>query len=222
MSLLCIMSLVFPSDAVYFGYAPGDVCTHGEAGQKRVALTFDDGPHKEFTPLVLDVLKEENVKATFFIVGKNAEQYPDIIDRILAEGCELGNHTYEHTYLKGLDKSTQTREIDLCDDELFYHSEYCTHLLRPPGGLYDDSVIEICAKRDYKIIIWSIDTRDWTGASEIEIENEVMSNIDDGAIVLMHDFNRPGSHTVEALKKIIPEIKQLGYSFVTVSELLEQ
>lgn len=229
LSLTCaIINVISPIKAVKTNIelkeneakSTGEIFTHGEAGQRRVALTFDDGPHKEFTPEILDILKRENICATFFVVGQNAENMPDMIDRLMDEGHEIGNHTYEHTFLKGLDKERQTREIDLCDDELFYHSEYCTHLLRPPGGLYDDNVIDICAERGYSIVIWSIDTRDWTGASTQKIIDTVMDNLEDGSIILLHDFNRPGSHTVEAVSQLIPEIKKLGYSFVTVSELI--
>lgn len=199
---------------------PVEIYAHGEAGQRRVALTFDDGPHEVFTPHILDILEKEEVNATFFVVGKNAETYPELIDRIIDDGHEIGNHTFEHTYLKGLDRTRQTREIELCDDELFYHSEYNSHLLRPPGGLYDDNVLDICAERGYAIVIWSIDTRDWAGTSAEEIAKTVLDNIEDGAIILMHDYNRRGSHTVEAVSYLVPEIKKLGYSFVTVSELI--
>lgn len=209
--------------------ASGAVCEvycHGESRaaevsrKPRVALTFDDGPHGVFTPQVLDLLKKYNVRATFFVVGENVGQYPDILERTLREGHEIGNHTYAHEYLKGKPRDKQAREIDLCDYEIYDHSEYCAHLLRPPGGLYDDNVMKICAERGYTMIIWSVDTRDWTGASAREIEQSVFAGLEDGAIILMHDFNRPDSHTVEALASIIPKIQDLGYEFVTVSQLI--
>lgn len=201
-----------------------EVYNHGENREStrapRVALTFDDGPHKVFTPQILDLLRENGIRATFFMVGENISANPDLLERTLREGHEVGNHTYAHAYLKGKPKDTQVREIDLCDYEIFDHSEYCTHLLRPPGGLYDDNVLEICAERGYSVIIWSVDTRDWTGAPAGEIEQTVLAGLEDGAIILMHDFNRPDSHTVEALRDLIPRIRRLGYEFVTVSELI--
>lgn len=217
------LALSFPAEAEASARCC-DVYNHGECStvpdRPRIALTFDDGPHGTFTPQILDILAQNNVKATFFVVGENAAAHPEILERTLAEGHEIGNHTYAHEYLKGKPRGTQCREIDLCDYEIFDHSEYCSHLLRPPGGLYDENVKDLCAEKGYSIIIWSVDTRDWTGASAADIEKCVLDGLEDGAIVLMHDFNRPDSHTVEALRDLIPEIRRLGYDFVTVSELI--
>ena len=205
---------------------PAGVYRCGSAGSEcgegpRVALTFDDGPHPVFTPQILDLLAENGIHATFFVVGENVRAHPELLERTLKEGHEIGNHTYDHAYLKGKARDTQEREIDLCDYEIFDHSEYCAHLLRPPGGLFDDNVVEICSERGYKIIIWSIDTRDWTGVGADTIVRTVMDGLEDGAIILMHDFNRTDSHTVEALRALIPRIRDAGYEFVTVSEILE-
>lgn len=185
-----------------------------------IALTFDDGPHAEKTPVILDILNEYQIKATFFVVGENALQNEEIVERIYREGHEIGNHTLTHKYLYGEGRRVVEREIDLCDDIIFNHSEYNSILFRPPGGLYDDDLQAVCFERGYSVVLWSIDTRDWSGRSAIDICKEVYNNIEDGSIILMHDYVCGESHTAEALKILIPKLKELGYHFATVSELI--
>ena len=196
------------------------VYTKGDTEDHKIALTFDDGPHNLKTPAILDVLKENNVKATFFVVGENAKGNEDIISRIIEEGHEVGNHTFGHKYLFKVDRCIIEREIDLCDDEIFNHSEYSARLFRPPGGIYDDLLAVICNERGYDMVLWSIDTRDWAGTCAQDIENEIIENVEDGAIILMHDYICGESYTEVALMSVIPKLKELGYSFVTVSELI--
>jgi peptidoglycan/xylan/chitin deacetylase (PgdA/CDA1 family) len=203
--------------------APVNSCpifSRADTNEHLIALTFDDGPHDTNTERVLDLLSQEEIKATFFVVGENAQSHPEIIERIIEEGHELGNHTYKHTYLGGKNKHLIEREIDLCDDAIFNHCEYSSKLLRPPGGIYDPIVSSVCAERGYTMVLWSIDTRDWSGADAKSIEMTIMDNIEDGAIILCHDFTSFKSNTVEALRVVIPKLKKLGYRFVTVSELI--
>lgn len=197
------------------------VYTMGETDEHMIALTFDDGPHPELTPEILDVLKANNINATFFIVGENARVNHDLIERIISDGHEIGNHTFGHKYLFGEGRVDMEREIDLCDDEIFNHSEYNSILFRPPGGLYDATLKAVCAERGYSMVLWSIDTKDWAGTSAYDIEKEILNNVGDGAIILMHDYVCGESHTAEALRNVIPKLKELGYRFVTVSELIE-
>ena len=112
------------------------------------------------------------------------------------------------------------REIDLCDDEIFNHSEYSSVLFRPPGGIYDATLASVCKDRGYSMVLWSIDTRDWDGRKAADIENEILANVSDGSIILMHDYVCGESYTAEALRSVIPKLKELGYCFVTVSELI--
>ncbi len=196
------------------------VYTMGNTEEHKIALTFDDGPHSEKTPLILDVLRDNNVKATFFIVGENVSGNEEIVERIISEGHEIGNHTFRHKYLFKVDRRVMELEIDLCDDEIFNYSEYNATLFRPPGGIYNDVLSSVCNERGYDMVLWSIDTRDWAGTSAENIEKEIMSNVKDGAIILMHDYVCCESHTDAALKSVIPKLKELGYSFVTVSELI--
>ncbi len=219
-ALALIMLLALPLKA-FASESNCPVFTAGKTEEHLIALTFDDGPHAEKTPEILDILKEHEISATFFIVGENADINEDIVERIINEGHEIGNHTFGHEYLGGKPRRVMEREIDLCDDVIFNHSEYNTILFRPPGGIYDATLTSVCAERGYSVVLWSIDTRDWTGAPAYLIENEVMKYADDGAIVLMHDYVCGESHTAEALRSFIPKLKKLGYRFVTVSELIE-
>ncbi len=219
-SLVIIKVLSIDCYASEEGIANCPVYTIGEPSGHYIALTFDDGPHPTKTGEILDILNENEINATFFVVGENASQNEELVERIIKEGHEIGNHTFFHKYLGGKGRSVMEREIDLCDDVIFNHSEYSSHLFRPPGGLYDDTLTSVCAERGYSVVLWSIDTRDWAGTSAREICNEIYEYVEDGSIILMHDYICGESHTAEALREVIPKLKKLGYRFVTVSELI--
>ena len=220
LSILSLFILSFGEKEKYDVNCP--VYTSGSDSKHAIALTFDDGPHAQKTSEILDILKEYDVKATFFVVGENVKLNSEIFERIIEERHEVGNHTFGHKYLFGHknSKSDMEREIDLCDDEIFNHSEYSSVLFRPPGGIYDGTLTSVCGERGYSMVLWSIDTRDWEGRTVNEIENEILCNISDGAIILMHDYVSGKSYTAEALRSVIPKLKELGYCFVTVSELI--
>lgn len=220
LTLLSLFMASFGERTEYESNCP--VYTSGSDSKHSIALTFDDGPHPEKTPEILDVLKEYDVKATFFVVGENVKANSDLFERIIIDGHEIGNHTFRHKYLfkhKNTRRDME-REIDLCDDEIFNHSEYSSVLFRPPGGIYDATLTSVCGERGYSIVLWSIDTRDWEGRDAFEIEKEILNNVCDGSIILMHDYVCGESYTAEALKSVIPKLKKLGYCFVTVSELI--
>ena len=195
------------------------VFSHGQPGSGRIALTFDDGPNPHLTPEILDILGENNIKGTFFVVGKNAEAYPALIDREIAAGHEIGNHTYSHKYLGKAGTQLTEDEITACDSRLFEHGEYCTRVFRPPGGIMNDDILRVCRTLGYSVVLWSVDTRYWSGRSAAEIESEILGHVTDGAVILMHDGVR--GHTAEALRAVIPELRRRGYEFVTVSELIK-
>ena len=217
--------VVFLNYFSIFSYATEDrvrvIYSSANENEKRIAITFDDGPHPYYTPKVLDILKREGILATFFVVGENVRSYPELVDRAISEGHEIGNHTNHHTFLSGLSNDEVRQAIDGCDDEIYHHDEYSTRLLRPPGGNYDSNVLRVCASRGYSVVLWSIDTRDWAGTSASDMEKNVLENIKDGDIILMHDYIGKRSHTLEALERIIPKLKVRGYRFVTVSELID-
>lgn len=195
----------------------GDV--YRGSGEKVVALTFDDGPDETKTDAILDVLARHGVKATFFMIGKNTELYPDVASRVISEGHEVGNHTYSHEFLSGMSVDEIKCEFALASEAIFSASEYKSHFLCPPGGIYDEKVIFAAKSDDLVIAMWTIDTLDWCHRSASEIANEVLTNVHGGDVILMHDYVWGESHTAEALETIIPALKERGYEFVTLSDM---
>lgn len=188
------------------------------AGMK-LALTFDDGPDPENTPKILDFLAEYNIPATFFVVGENAEIYPELIQRELAEGHEVGNHTFTHADLSKLNYRQQCDEVIFAENVLFEQNEHRTSLLRPPGGLYNRNTFRMAQRFDYTVILWSLDTRDWAHTPSDQIAEKVLTEVKDGDVILFHDYISGESPTLDALEKTVPELLSRGYEFVTVSEL---
>ena len=188
--------------------------------EKIVAITFDDGPHPRYTAKILDILAEYDAKATFFVIGKNLELYGDLTRRAAEEGHEIGNHTYTHSSLLPLDRASLEREI--CEGEGL--REDCIGrrptVFRPPGGMSSPLVERVVEENGNKIILWNIDTRDWSGRSDEEIIECVMRDTVPGSIILFHDYAVQSSATVDALKEILPRLSAAGYRFVTVTELL--
>lgn len=196
----------------------------GPASPKRVALTFDDGPDPRYTESVLDILKEYNVPATFFLLGSRAAAYPDIVRRINNEGHIIGNHTYFHPNLvEEADLQTLEREVTRTEDVLNGIIGYRTKLFRPPYGFLYNELVEKLAEMQYLVIGWSVDSLDWQEEAPEIIATRVLETVQPGAIILMHDgadWDGNRTPTIEALRQIIPELQRQGYQFVTVPELL--
>jgi peptidoglycan/xylan/chitin deacetylase (PgdA/CDA1 family) len=192
---------------------------HSNSGMK-IALTFDDGPHPRLTPKILDILKRYHIHATFFIIGKNAELYPHLVERILSEGHEIGNHTYSHNKVVGCDFGQIKREVEHCESVIYEIADYKTKLIRPPEGFLDDNVKAIAQQMDYNIILWNIDTLDWAHKSPADICQNISKNISQGSIILMHDYIGYHSPTPEALALFIPVLLERGYQFSVVSDLI--
>ena len=186
----------------------------------RIALTFDDGPHYKYTAEILDILAEYDVKATFFVVGMLAERYPELILRELAEGHEIGNHTWSHPKLGNISESTLSNELLKTERVLNEIADYRPKLFRPPEGNTSKIVESVAEKNDYSIVIWSVDTLDWAHTPTDKIVKTVLDKTKSGSIILCHDFIGSNSPTPDALRIFIPELLQKGYKFVTVSELI--
>ena len=185
----------------------------------KIALTFDDGPHPALTQRILDILARYNVKATFFMVGVNVENYPDAARAVLEAGHEIGNHTYSHRILKQLSPGEIDDEIGRCEDVLEELCEYRPHLFRPPEGAVN-SYVEACSEEnDYSLILWSLDTRDWEDKNADHIAQKVLEKVKSGDIILMHDYIGHGSRTPEALEMLLPKLLSRGFKPVTVSQL---
>lgn len=189
-----------------------------DATPKMLALTFDDGPG-QYTEELLDILAQYNAKATFFMTGSNGSfgvaHYPEAVRRIVELGCELGNHSYDHTKLSTLDAqgiADEYAKVDALISDITGGS--ITTLARTPGGETDTSVTQAVGK---PCIHWDLDTRDWeTKDTQSTIDRVLGANLEDGDVILMHDIWQP---TIEACKTLIPELINQGFQLVTISEM---
>lgn len=201
---------------------PGKLYWAGSAQDKEVALTFDDGPEEEWTPKILAILKQKNVKATFFVIGKQAKKYPEQLQRINADGHIIGNHTFNHVNLAKLAPPQIDQELDECASAIYDIIGKIPTLVRPPYGLHNETVDNAVYSKNRIIVLWSLDTKDWTGLDPTVIKSRIIPNIQNGYIVLQHDGeNRKLGGSVQALPAIIDDLKAQGYTFVTIPELLD-
>lgn len=200
----------------------GDIVWEVPTEDKCIAFTFDDGPDHRQTTEILDVLDQYNAKATFFVVGTRVEKHPEIVQMQLARGHEIGNHSYRHPSFQGMSKSNMQNELSRTQQAIFQATGYKAVLFRPPGGFYNEALINVSKQNDLQFILWSWhqDTKDWKAPGVDRMVKKVLAGARSGDIVLMHDFVANSTQTIEALKQILPELKKQGYSFVTVSELL--
>ena len=199
----------------------GRVYCRSSCNDKRIALTFDDGPHPRYTREILEILREYDVTATFFIIGVNAENYPDALREIAESGCEIGNHTYSHANLRQMNSEEIKKEIQKCEEVLQKSVGVHPVVFRPPEGIYSNEAEQIMTDLGYDIILWSIDTMDWAMNPAVQIEQLVMKETKGGDIILMHDYVSGGNTTCKALRKMIPSLLSRGYEFVTVSQLIK-
>ncbi|MBQ8578920.1 MAG: polysaccharide deacetylase family protein [Clostridia bacterium] len=227
--MACAMML---STTSYSVMTDSNVYRHHDNDCMKIALTFDDGPSPMYTAEILDYLQAEDVRATFFVVGTQARMAPELLRREEAEGHEIGNHTDSHPRLSRLpiatvsaacaDCSVLRREIEACAETVYEATEMRTTLFRPPEGYCTEAISAAAADMDYRIILWNIDTRDWDNAMAADIAQNILDNVTAGDIILFHDsVSRKDSQTLAALKLVIPKLKEQGYQFVTVSELID-
>lgn len=196
----------------------------GAAKEPRIALTFDDGPDLRFTPQVLDVLKANGVKATFFLLGKKAEEHPDIVKRIVREGHAIGNHSYRHPQFTKLTVDEFASEIEKAEEVLNRLAGYRPKLVRPPYGAIDEDELQWAKNRGYVIVNWNVDSLDWKNLGEQQVLGNILGHTKAGAIVLQHSAGGDSqdlSGTVKALPGIIAKLREQGYGLVTVPELLK-
>lgn len=195
--------------------ATESVVTTLDPNQKYVALTFDDGPHKDYTPQILDTLKKYNAKATFYVLGNRVSYYPDIVKRAYEEGHEIGNHTWSHPNLTSLSQESLIEEINNASNEIAKITGKMPATIRPPYGAYNETVQDFVSM---PIILWSVDTLDWKHKSSARIKQVIQTNVTDGSIILMHDIHQASA---DALEDVLISLSQQGYQFVTISALLQ-
>ncbi len=193
----------------------------GNTGKKEIALTFDDGPDNRYTPQILRILKEKGVKATFFVVGERAKQYPERLKQIDREGHAIGNHTWNHPNITQLTDQELEKMVQSTSTEIEKITGVKTNLFRPPFGEMNDHQLAMLNHHHYHSILWTADTKDWDGTSAEEIVSSVNKNAGPGVIVLQHSYHESGKfETVKALPQIIDQLRAKGYKFVTVPILI--
>ena len=187
--------------------------------EKVIALTFDDGPWPTTTEEILDILRENNIKATFFWVGRALYNFKEIGQKVAADGHVIANHTWNHLYHYH-NRAAAAKEIEDTAKLIEEVVGIKTTIFRPPGGVQDNGLVDYAFSEDYVNIMWSSDSRDWRSSAS-SIKNNVIGSAKSGHIILLHDGGGDRSQTVKALPEIIAELKKQGYRFVTIPELLE-
>lgn len=178
-----------------------------------VALTFDDGPHPQYTVQILKALKKYNGHATFFVVGNRVEKYKDTIKQISNNGNQIGNHSYSHKQLTKLNEAGIKQELNKASDIIKKFTQKKPTIMRPTYGSVNNKVK---SSSGTPLILWSIDTQDWKTKNKTTTVNRVVGKVKDGDIVLMHDLYKP---TAQAAEVIIQKLTEKGYKLVTIDEL---
>lgn len=202
------------------------VISSGTVHDKWIALTFDDGPYPPYTDRLLDVLKAKRVHATFFLVAEQAQQYPELVRRMKAEGHTVGLHAFRHRDFLKLTEEEKRKDLEQGKNLLRDITGKNPVYWRPPHGFRDFSVMETAAAQNLTVINWSVIPRDWTGIDSQEIFRRVMDKAEDGAIVLLHDGDSPGykasrQATVDAVAPLIDSLREKGYHLVSLEEYIQ-
>ncbi|MCX5726519.1 MAG: polysaccharide deacetylase family protein, partial [Candidatus Saganbacteria bacterium] len=205
------------------------VIQSGNLARQVVALTFDDGPKPEFSQRILNILDLYGIKATFFVVGKEAREQPDEVYRMYDSGQEIGSHTYSHASLMGLSEKEIKIEIEKLDGLIYEITGQRPKYFRPPGGAYDGRILGIVKDHGMSLVLWDLNSSDYDSESEEfeidkdydalakELADRVIKKAKNGSIILLHNGS---SQTIKALPAIIEGLRAGGFAFVTISELL--
>ncbi len=208
------------SDAPLAPAVPGVTINRVAVQDKVVALTFDDGPHGSRTPQVLDILRNNGVKATFFVQGVNAQAYPAVLKRMVAEGHEVGNHTWNHAYLSKVSRATAESQLQRTNEVIEKACGVKPVIMRPPGGYTNAGVAAWARQRfGFTTVMWDVDTNDWRKPGVSVVAARGMNGAKPGSIILVHDIH---ASTVAAIDSMVKGLKARGYELVTVSELIRR
>lgn len=188
----------------------------GDTRRPRIALTFDDGPHPVMTVKLLDILRRAHVPATFFVVGREVEHSPALVRMEVAEGHEIGNHTYDHVSLTRIPPALVLYELNACNAAIMKATGVPVRFFRPPGGDYNGAVLRAAAAQGYITTLWTDDPGDFMEPGANVILKRALAHLEPGAIILMHDGI---PETLQALPAFINEARRRGYEFVTMSQL---
>ena len=193
--------------------ASSSVIRSGNPDSMKIALTFDDGPHPYKTNVILDLLEQYGIRATFFVVGENVSYYPEPLKRAIALGHEIGNHTYHHTPLSSSCEKTVAEEIEKTEEIIFQTAGYRTTLFRPPEGAFSERSLALLQKMGYRTVCWSFAYADWDPANQMEHQKafeRITRNIHDGEIYLLHAVSETNT---AILSDVIDHVRNSGYTF---------
>lgn len=197
---------------------PGTSYSRVKTGQPYIAMTFDDGPHPTNTPRLLDMLKQRNIRATFFVVGPNSKTYPHILRRMVAEGHEVANHTWTHGDMTKISQAAVRKELADSRDAIVAATGVAPKLWRPPYGAVNTNLKNwIKQEFGYPTIMWSVDPLDWKRPGPSVVADRLVSGTGNGGILLAHDIHKP---TIDAMPSTFDRLLAKGYKFVTVSQLI--
>lgn len=199
------------------GHPPARLHRSGDTTQPVIALTFDDGPDPELTPPLLDLLGERGIKATFYVIGRNAQRHPEIVRRAFDEGHEIGNHTWSHRFLTTQRTRSIVEELVKTDDVVSGIIGESPATLRPPYGAVTPSLAAWARHQfGYETMLWSVDSKDYEGADATEIVSRLVDQTTAGSIILCHDIVPA---TLEAMPEALDRLLDRGLRFVTIGEL---
>jgi peptidoglycan/xylan/chitin deacetylase (PgdA/CDA1 family) len=212
-----LTSAVERTEMPHFSVERPAVLFRGDTARRELSLTFDDGPHPAFTPQLLDVLRQYQVPATFFVVGEMAERAPDLIRDEVAAGDEVGDHTYHHVSLIKVDGTDDAAEVAACGDVIQDITGVRPHLFRPPGGRLDSAALTAASAQGYTTVMWTDDPGDYASPGVDAIICRTLHSARPGGILLLHDGI---AQTITALPDIITTLRAEGYRFVTVDQMI--
>ena len=197
----------------------------GTPNEKAVALTFDDGPSSTYTPQIMALLKLYQAHGTFFVLGEKVEQTPWLVQALLKDGNEVGNHSFSHPRMTKETQISRERELERTAIDLdLLGCPQSERLFRPPYSAYDDRLKNYLAHTRRCLVLWSLDSGDWQGLAAPAIIKNVLTRVRNGSIIIFHDSDEHAQAdrhpTVEALRTILPALKAAGYRMITVSEML--
>lgn len=213
----------------------GRTFSRGPSNERVVALTYDDGPNPPYTGRILDVLEQEHVHATFFVVGRAVRAYPALVRREVRDGDAVGNHTWDHRHLIVLTPAAVRTSLTRTDAAIFAAAHIHTHLMRPPFGARDWIVMHVARKLGYTVVMWSVPlARDWEYPPARVIAQRILPHVVDGSIIVLHDGNRgqicgpkhlpphvcDRGSDIQATRIIVHQLKSESYRFVTIPQLI--
>lgn len=197
------------------GLYQAEAITAIDPNKPMVALTFDDGP-SQYTERILDILTQNDARATFFMVGNRVANYTGTVERVALQGSEIATHTWSHVNLKNVSSKEVASQLTRSISSLESASGQTVLLMRPPYGSINDTVRSVCKRQGLPIIRWSIDTLDWQTRNAQDTYDAIMKSVQHGSIILCHDIV---PSTVDAMERVIPELKRRGYQLVTITEM---